>query len=172
MNEIQREVVASIRRLDSQHPEERTNALVALVKIGPPATWHLIQALTPSGPLARQEALRALCDLADPDAADTFIACLEDEDSTCRWLAAEGLAALGELGLARTLDLLLEYPPTDHVRRGTHHVLSHLEKNGFAEVVRPVLAAYASVHSQTDLPAAARRERIRLGDFPSSSVED
>ncbi len=170
MNEFGRTIVTTIRELDSPSPKVREHALAKLEEIGAPAGWHLIQALHPVGPTARQEVLRALRDLADPDAADTFVERLEDEDSVCRWLAAEGLVALGAVGLERALDLLTVYPPNEHVLRGTHHVLTGLEKQGHAETVRPVLAAYGSTHPQVDLPAAAHRARTRLGTTTRSPV--
>ena len=170
MNANGMSIVMSIRRLSSPDPKERESARAALVEVGSPATSYLIQALdTPDG-TARQEAFRALRDIADPDAAGAFVQGLDDDDSACRWLAAEGLAALGRVGLTRTLDLLEKYPPNEHILRGAHHVLSSLEKTGFAENVRPVLQAFTSKEPQIDLPTAAMRERSRLGDRPSASM--
>lgn len=150
-------IVAAIRELGSDDPKQSARAREALERMGKAATWHLVQAAYPSGKRTRHEALKALVNLADPAAADLFAECLGDEESDCRWLAAEGLAALGEEGLRRTLTLLLEFPRTDPLLRALHHVLSESQKSGFEDVVAPVLRAFQGPVPQDELPAAAHR---------------
>jgi len=162
MNEEGRSITAAIQRLDSLDPDERTRSRETLEDIGRPATWHLVQALRPTGERARAGALKVLGRLADPDAADALVERLEDEDSGCRWLAAEGLVALGAVGLARALDILAVYPRTDWLLRGAHHVLRGLEQTELAELVAPVLRSFQSTTPGVDIPAAALAARTRL----------
>ena len=56
----------------------------------------------------RWEAARALGEIADPRAAPALVVTLEDEGFDIRWLAAEGLIALGPVGLAPLLEALAE----------------------------------------------------------------
>ncbi len=148
-------IVTNIRKLGAEDAQERTRAREALESIGRPATWHLIQAAVPRGKRTRREALKGLVNLADPAATDLFVELLEDEDSDCRWLAAEGLAALGEAGLQRALEILIAFPRTDHLLRSLHHVLSSLKKAGYEEVAAPVLRAFRGEVPETRLPTAA-----------------
>jgi len=155
MNANSEVIVSAVRRLGSTNPKDRVHAREILADIGSPATWHLIQAVHPPGATTRHEALRVLAASRDPAAADCFVELLDDEDPVCRWYAAQGLAALGAEGLRRALELLVEYPRTEHLLRSLHHVFSDLEKTRYASIVRPVLHAYQDVAHVAQLPAAA-----------------
>lgn len=170
MNVQGRAIVRAMLRLASDDPHERARARRTLETIGRPATWYLIEAVATAPEPLRHEALRVLGGLADPDAADTFVRHLADEDSACRWLAAEGLVALGDVGLERALELLLAYPGTEEELRGVHHVLSGLARRGYGETVWPVLRAFQGMARASEVPAAAlaarnrwRRARLRAG---------
>jgi len=54
------------------------------------------------------KATKALGEIADPRAAPALVVTLEDEGFDIRWLAAEGLIALGPVGLAPLLEALAE----------------------------------------------------------------
>lgn len=155
MSTSPKSIVSAIRRLGSEDSKERTRARETLEAIGAPATWHLIQAVYSPGEKTRHEALKALATVADPAAADLFVELLDDEDSDCRWLAAQGLAALGEHGLQRALELLIEYPKTEHLLRALHHALSEVEKSDFSGIVAPVLYAFQGAAPEAQLPTAA-----------------
>jgi hypothetical protein len=148
-------IVAAIRRLDGEDSRERARVRAELEQLGPRATWHLVQAVHPTGQRARHEALKALVHLADPAAMELFVETLGDEDSECRWLAAEGLAALGEPGLRRTLELVIELPGTDRLLRSVHHALSAFQRTSFEPLVTPVLHAFQGVARGAELPSTA-----------------
>ena len=164
MNTNEHTIVDAIRRLGHPDKEQREDAERLLREATPAPTWALIQATYPVVDDTRQNALKLLVDLAAPEAVDTFVEHLEDPASACRWLAAEGLVALGATGLERTLDLLREYPKTDWLLRGIHHVLSGLEKKGFAQIASPVLHAYQAKAPEIELPAAAAAARAKLAE--------
>jgi hypothetical protein len=56
----------------------------------------------------RWEAAKALSEIADPLAATALVNALEDDDADIRWVASEGLTALGRDGLEPLLAALLE----------------------------------------------------------------
>ena len=66
---------------------------------GKPAVPSLIQLLSHRKTHVRWEAAKALCGIADPIAATALVNALDDTDDDVRWLAAEGVTALGRDGL-------------------------------------------------------------------------
>ena len=159
MNAQAESIVAAIRELASEDIKAREAARNRLAEAGPESTWHLIQALHPTPIKARREVLKLLAKRADADATDVFMELLEDEDSATRHLAAEGLAALEEVGLDRILATLEEFPKNEHLQRGTLHVLHELRHGRLIEVVRPVLDAFSGPVPEIDVPLAALEAR-------------
>ena len=100
------------------NPVVRERARETLVAIGKPVVPALIQMLSYRRPLARWEAAKALCGIADPLAATALVNALDDEDDEVRWVAAEGVAALGGYGLAALLAELLERARSSWFRQG------------------------------------------------------
>ena len=94
--------------LTSRARATREKARESLVALGKPAVPSLIPLLSHRKPHVRWEAAKTLCDIADPIAATALVNALEDEDGDVRWLAAEGLIALGRDGLQPLLTALLE----------------------------------------------------------------
>lgn len=160
MKSSQAEILRAIRALGGDDLEARLAARKTLESADQAATWHLIQALAPPSERTRREAIKILAHRADPESLETFVTCLEDQDSACRWHAAEGLVALGRIGLDRILELLETYPGTDTLLRGAHHVLQGLAANGYRSLVAPVLQAFQSTTPQIDVPAAASHARL------------
>ena len=99
---------ALVADLASPDPVVRTEARKALVAIGKPVVPSLIQLLSHRKPHVRWEAAKSLGGIADPLAASALVNALDDRDGDVRWLAAEGLAALGRESLQPMLEALLE----------------------------------------------------------------
>lgn len=148
--------------LSSQDHEKRRAARAALERFGEAAVGPLIEALSSDNPVARHDVFKVLGAIAPPEAAEVFVAGLEDGDFDCRWLAAEGLIALGKEGLLRILGELTDYPDTPQKLRGAHHVLSGLRHTGFDDVVEPVLKAFLSDIAHIDVPRAALAALTKL----------
>jgi len=68
----------------------------------------LVELFQGAGHKVQGEAVKALGEIADPRAAPALVVTLEDEGFDIRWLAAEGLIALGPVGLAPRLEALAE----------------------------------------------------------------
>ena len=149
-------VPALIDELTGHDPVVREKAREALMAIGKPAVPPLIQLLAHSRPHVRWEAAKALCGIADPIAATALVNALDDVDSDVRWVAAEGLVALGREGLQPLLAALLERAQSSWFRQAAHHVCHTLAaKRKLGPILRPLLAAFGRYEPQVAVPLAA-----------------
>jgi HEAT repeat protein len=112
-----------------------------LEAIGPAAAPALADALWFTDPAARWEAAKALGTIADPSSVGPFLAALEDEDGSVRWLAAEGLSHIGFAALAPLLHALIEHSGSAWLRDGARHVLRGNLSDELAPALSPVLRA-------------------------------
>jgi len=114
--------------LASLSPVARRNARKALVAIGKLAVPSLIRLLSHRKPLVRWEGAKSLCGIADPLAASALVNALDDRDGDVRWLAAEGLAVLGQESLQPLLAALIQRAESCWFCEGAHHVCHTLVK--------------------------------------------
>ena len=77
-----------------------------------------------------------------PGAVRGLAMALEDTDFEVRWLAAEGLIALGRRGLPELMEVLIRRSQSMWVRQGARHVLRELVGEGIGDLVAPVLSAF------------------------------
>ena len=111
----------------------------------------------------RWEAAKALCGIADPLAAPALVNALDDRDGDVRWLAAEGLAALGREGLQPLLAALLQRAESGWFCDGAHHVCRTLiKRKRLGPILRPVLAALKESEPGVAAPPAAYAALSRL----------
>jgi hypothetical protein len=80
---------------------------------------------------------------------------LEDDDENVRWLAAEGLIELGEVGLVTTLSGLIKRARSIEFCKSAHHVMHHLAQRGYANITTPVLEALQTSQPEFTAPTAA-----------------
>ena len=114
----------------------------------------------------RWEAAKALCGIADPLAASALVNALDDRDGDVRWLAAEGLAALGRDGLQPLLAALLQRAESCWFCEGAHHVCHTLVKRKkLGPILRPVLAALKQSEPEVAVPPAAYTALSRLREL-------
>jgi hypothetical protein len=117
-----------IKQLQSKSGSERQRARAALVKIGKPAVARLVDLLSDPKEHMRWEACKALGNIEDPDAVIPLVDALRDDSMEVRWLAGEGLIALGEKAIIPILKALKEHFDSAFFLEGTHHVLHALER--------------------------------------------
>ena len=160
------DIPALIATLAGNDGLERQRARESLVDIGKPAVAALIEVLAApdSNYHMRWEAAKALSDLEDPEAASMLVNALEDEDFGVRWLAAEGLIALGRDGLSPLLKALVKRSNSTSLREGAHHVLRMLDDAELHYQVAPVLAALEDVEPILEVPVAAHAALDALGE--------
>lgn len=144
--------------LTSKDGLARKRAREELVEIGKPAVPYLLEALKDKRTYVRWEAAKALSELGDPRAAADLVAALTtDDDPGIRWLAGEGLIAIGREGLAPLLEALVAHGESVWLREGAHHVLNVLAKNEkLPKQVVPVLQALHGPAPSIEVPRAAK----------------
>jgi HEAT repeat protein len=146
-----------IANLASEDGMLRVNARRSLVTIGGPSVPFLIQALANRNKWMRWEAAKALGQIGDPAATQALVIALEDRIFDVRWLAAEGLIAIGREALVPLLHALINHPDSLWLREGVHHVLHDLAKGKLDEVLQPVLAALEDIEPSVEVSFAAER---------------
>jgi HEAT repeat protein len=146
-----------IAELSNPDGIKRQRTRVALSKMGEAAIDPLIETLHSHRGPARWEAAKALSQIGSPKAAQSLVEALEDDQFSIRWLAAEGLIALGRAGLKPLLEALWQTPDSIRLREGAHHVLhdlvtqESLDKQLLAQL-RAVLAALNYLDPAVALP--------------------
>ncbi len=153
-----------IRELESSNPGRRISARNKLVGLGKAAVPHLIRLLSDPYEQLRWEACKALASIRDPRSATHLVPALGDMSLAVRWVAAEGLVALGEEAEIPLLQYLMHHFNSLFIREGAHHVLHELdrvkgltpEEHDLMETLRPMAPA-ASVG------VMARKALLSLG---------
>ena len=140
----------------------RVRARRCLVAIGSRAVGSLIEALANPKEAVRWEAAKALGQIHDPAAAQALVGALRDEMFDVRWLAAEGLSAIGCKALVPLLQALSKHPDSVWLRGGAHHVLRNLAAKCLEDVWKPVLSALENVEPLVEVPFAARTALDKL----------
>lgn len=146
-----------IADLDSEDGLVRVRARRSLVAIGGPAVRSLVKALASRKQWVRWEAAKAMGQIGDPAAAQALVWALEDDMFDVRWLAAEGLIAIGREALVPLLRALVERSDSEWLREGAHHVFHDLARgrSDLKGVLQLVLAALEDVEPSLEVPVAA-----------------
>jgi hypothetical protein len=88
---------------------------------------------------------------------------MDDRNSDVRWLAAEGVAALGPDGLPALLAALLERARSSLFCEAAHHVCHTLVKRKkFGPILRPILVALKNSEPEVAVPSAAYAALAKL----------
>jgi HEAT repeat protein len=141
--------------LASGNPIVREEAREALVAVGTPAVAPLVRALLDPDKRVRWEAAKALSFIHDPAAAPALVLALGDDHFGTRWLAAEGLIALGRDALEPLLRALLDPANAVWLGEGAHHVLHELQRRRRATWLTPVMRALREREPGMAVPPAA-----------------
>ena len=134
----------------------RQRAREALVDVGQAAVPALRTALASPREQVRWEAAKALSEIAAPESAPDLVMTLEDREFGVRWIAAEGLVAIGHRSIEPLLAALVERGDRQWLRDGAHHVLKALSKRGSYEAIAPVLVALEGMEPELVVPPAAK----------------
>ncbi|MEE8353178.1 MAG: HEAT repeat domain-containing protein [Dehalococcoidales bacterium] len=151
------DIQSLVADLASRDGRVRVAAREALVDIGRPAVDSLVGTLADSRTQLRWEAAKALGDIADPAAAGALALALDDKVFDVRWLAAEGLIAIGREALVPVLRIVISCADSPLCRSATHHVLHDLAQrdDDLKETLAPVLAALDGTAPSVEVPLAA-----------------
>jgi HEAT repeat protein len=157
-------LVADLASPDAAVRMKARKALVARGKLGVPS---LIPLLSHRKPHVRWEAAKALCGIADPIAASALVNAMDDRNGDVRWLAAEGVAALGQDGLQPLLAAVLERAQSSWFCESAHHVCHTLVKRKrLGPILRPLLAALKESEPEVAAPPAAYAALSKLRKLP------
>ena len=157
---------ALLADMESSKPAVRMRARKAIVAMGKRAVPLLIQLLSHRKPHVRWEAAKALCEIADPIAAFALVNAMDDRDGDVRWLAAEGVAAVGRDGLYPLLAALIERARLGWFCEGAHHVCRALvRRRKLGPILRPLLAALKESEPEVAVPPAAYTALSRLREL-------
>jgi HEAT repeat protein len=148
------EIKRLITELADEDPIKREHARKTLVKMKNKAVQSLIKILRDARAHVRWESAKALGSIGDPAAAVALVGALEDRDTDVRWLAGEGLIALGRSGLEPLLAMLADRPKSAWLREGAHHVFHDLAKKKSFAFVKPLLAALDDEDPELAVPLA------------------
>ena len=149
-----RSLIANLRSKDGMLRQRSRQSLVA---IGKPAVNSLIKLMRDRNDQVRWEVTKALGEIGDPETAPALTAALEDEEFDVRWLAAEGLIALGPKGLTPLLQALTERPQSVWLREGAHHVLHDLSKAGLQKRMASLLKTLEGIDPEIEVPPLAHK---------------
>ncbi|MEJ2544325.1 MAG: HEAT repeat domain-containing protein [Calditrichaceae bacterium] len=122
-NKVEDIIRENIHKLADNDGLVRETARNLLISIGSPAIDYLFEMISHPDVIARWEALKILIEIKDPNIIPLLINALDDNSSGIRWLAAEGLAALGKEAFLAMLTALSAYPDTVSLRKGVKLVM-------------------------------------------------
>jgi len=149
------DIARLIAALGGRDHRKRSRARSRLVALGTLATPQLQACLSAPRRMVRWEAAKTLEEIADPAAAGTLVLALEDKDVDVRWLAGEGLIALGIRAVQPLMKALLDRPDSQWLLEGAHHVCHGLADRKDLQFVRQVAEAITQQEPEIAVPAAA-----------------
>lgn len=149
------EILKLVETLGSTSPIERERARKRLVAAGHEAVIPLLHKLKAPSEHVCWEAAKALSEIKDPASANALAETLDHASHDVRWLAAEGLIAVGSEGLKQTLIALLTKADSNGVRKGAHHVISHFAHRMSGEFLLPLLKLFDDFEPAVIVPLAA-----------------
>jgi len=144
----------------------RVTARRLLVAIGPKAVDELISTTRNKDQQIRWESLKALAQIGDSGAVQALIEALSDSNFDIRWIAAEGLIAIGQPALVPLLRALKSHADSLALLEGAHHILHDIKKDGCQFVLRPVLEALEDSEPSLEVPFAANKAIAWLEKWP------
>ena len=135
----------------------RCKARAALAEIGKPAVGALVSALKDRNQTVRWESAKALGTIRDPKSIDALVAALRDKLFDVRWLAAEALIGIGDKSVKPLLQALIEYPESEELREGAHHVFHDLVTSQYRDDLKPLITALEDLTFTLDIPIRAKK---------------
>ena len=155
LDKLQAAIESLVSVLSSNDETLRQSVRWSLVNIGEDCIPALSDLLSHGNRHARWEAAKTLGEIGTPAAASALVNGLDDEVFDIRWLAANGLIALGISGLAPMLLALIDNPESPHLRESAHHVVRVLSESDLRDMLNPLRLALADSRSDATASAAA-----------------
>lgn len=163
MDKKKQDIRSLINDLSNKDGITRNKARIALVEIGAPSVELLVNALNDTSQTDRWEAAKALGQIKDPRSIDALVKALQDRQFDVRWLAAEALIAIGDESVKPLLQAIIDYPGSEYIREGAHHVLHDLRDGQYGDILRPVITSMEDPTFTLDIPLLARKTLHEVG---------
>ena len=146
-----------LANLASKESIIRINARASLVSIGHQSIEPLLTALSSKNQWVRWEAAKALSQIHDPSSVNGLVRALRDKMFDVRWLAAEGLIAIGRKSILPVLKALLDHSDSVWMREGAHHVIHDFCRGDMRHILQPVLEALEDLETSVKVPFIAQK---------------
>jgi hypothetical protein len=161
--EDQAMITALVNDLGSKDGIVRQKARNALVQIGLPAMESLTVAFeTKKNAYAHWEAAKAISTIGGPEAVRPLLHALADEDFSIRWIATEGLVAVGGIALESLAKFLVSEETPPFFYESSHHFIHDLISKKtideeMAAQLEPLLKAFTKTASTQQISHEAAR---------------
>ncbi len=153
VDKLQTAIESLVSVFSSVDESLRQSVRWSLVNIGEDTIPALAEALRRGNRDARWEAAKTLGEIGSPLAAPALVEGLHDDVFDIRWLASNGLIALGIRGLEPLMEALIENPDSARLKECAHHVVRVLVESDLREMLAPLKAALGD--SKADVREAA-----------------
>ncbi len=145
----------------------RLRARQDLVHKGDSVVDDLIRAFQEMHEPRHFEAAKALSQIGSAKAIQYLIGAFDDEEFRVRWVAAEGLVAIGAKTIKPLLKILIKRSDSDWIRDGVHHVLHDLVTRNLiekkkTEILQSVLDSYQHLGAEIYILNAAENALDKL----------
>jgi HEAT repeat protein len=147
------DIQALINALVSAEKRVAESAHLSLLALGQPTLQPLVAAMHSKDARLRWYAAHTVATMRNPLAAPVLVEELTNPDLDVRWLAAEGLIALGQDGLPDLLRAMIKRPTATRLLQGGQHVIRDLVRGR----VHPGEEKYVAIH---DLSYALKEKLI------------
>ncbi len=136
----------------------RQQARLSLQNLGKTVIPALLDHVQDKNNQVRWEVAKTLEQLKDVTTSPAMVSLLADEVPGVRWLAAEGLIALGEKAIIPLLQGTQRHSHSAYFRESASHVLRALEHKGLLDdATADVLRTLEGIAPEETSPLAARR---------------
>ena len=156
-------IEALINDLGSKDGIVRQKARNALVQIGLPAMESLTVAFeTKKNIYAHWEAAKAISTIGGPEAVRPLLHALADDDFSIRWIATEGLIAVGSIALESLAKVLVSEENPPFFYESSHHFIHDLISKKIIDEemalqIEPLLKAFSKTASTQLISQEAAR---------------
>jgi HEAT repeat protein len=163
LDKKKQDINALMEDLSGKDGIKRNKARIALVEIGAPSVEPLVNALKDKSQTVRWESAKALGQIMDPRSIDALVKALQDRLFDVRWLAAEALIAIGNKSVRPVLQAIVDYPDSEYIREGAHHIFHDLRGGQYGDILQPVITSMEDPTFTLDIPLVARKALLEIG---------
>jgi HEAT repeat protein len=151
-----------VKDLRDENAINRDRVRKLLAAVDKKAVPALLRGLKSKDHIIKEESVKVLKLIKDPETVDALIAALEDDLFDVRWLAGEALISFGDRALEPMFYNLIKRPESRAIREGIHRVLHGIYRTRNRDLVKPVIMAMESTESHLGVPIAAQEALASL----------